>query len=264
MTSSLNTPLVPSAWFSAVVNLVSRGTLVFFFYIIIMVVSLFGNYLVCKTALSRHTRSSTNYLIANLAISDMLMTLINIPITVLDILLGDWIFGQLMCWLVPFLQAVCVYVSSFSMLTIAIHRYYLVYHNKHPQPPVRPKSPGLEVSVNLADLSPASRRASDNTTSPTDRKQSAPSPVPSVCFSRNLCLLLVFLWLLAVVHSTPFAMHNQLVSVLTANSGLVRRCRLDDRRSFTELTLTLFAFFTQYLIPLGKTTESNVIGFDAK
>src|SRR6218665_3855798 len=74
--------------------------------------------------------NSTNYLIPNLAISDILMTVMNIPITVIYTLLHDWPFGPRLCVLVPFFQACCVYVSSFTMLTIALNRYYLVYYSR--------------------------------------------------------------------------------------------------------------------------------------
>ncbi|CAG2177675.1 unnamed protein product, partial [Oppiella nova] len=59
------------------------------------------------------------------------MTIFNIPFTVVDILTTDWIFGQLFCILVPFIQACCVYVSAFTMLVIAINRWRSIYETKY-------------------------------------------------------------------------------------------------------------------------------------
>jgi hypothetical protein len=69
-----------------------KNVAVFVGYSLIILVSLFGNLLVCYIILSKQrlrTRT-TNILIANLTISDLLMTILNIPITT-----GNHIFSQL-------------------------------------------------------------------------------------------------------------------------------------------------------------------------
>ena len=97
-------------------------------YSLIVIVSLVGNTLVFKTiAFQPKMRNSTNILIAVLAVSDLLMTTFNIPFTVVDIITKDWIFGQFFCTLVSFVQANCVYVSSFTMAVIAVNRWRAVY-----------------------------------------------------------------------------------------------------------------------------------------
>ncbi|XP_054162431.1 G-protein coupled receptor 83-like [Oppia nitens] len=106
-------------------------------YSLIVIISLVGNTLVFKTiAFQSKMRNSTNILIAVLAVSDLLMTIFNIPFTVVDIITRDWLFGQFFCTLVSFVQANCVYVSSFTMAVIAINRFQAVYRTR-PQVPVR-------------------------------------------------------------------------------------------------------------------------------
>ena len=90
-------------------------------YSLIVFVSLVGNILVCKVCLENPT--TTNSLIASLAISDLLVTVFNIPLNVARLLLEEWPFGQFLCFFVPFVQVMAVYVSSFTMAVIAIHRW---------------------------------------------------------------------------------------------------------------------------------------------
>lgn len=90
-------------------DLTRRNSLIIAFYFTIVVVSLFGNLLVCYVILKRkRMRISTNLLMANLALSDLLMTVINIPFNIARILLTDWPFGSTLCILVPLVQVTSV------------------------------------------------------------------------------------------------------------------------------------------------------------
>ncbi|GIY64683.1 substance-K receptor [Caerostris extrusa] len=71
-------------------------------------------------------RSSTYVFIANLALSDFMMTVLNIPFNVARILLNDWPFGSFMCSFVPLVQITSVYVSTFTMTCIAVDRYRII------------------------------------------------------------------------------------------------------------------------------------------
>jgi hypothetical protein len=103
------------------------NALIIFCYSVIIVVSLCGNVLVCKVAFgSKDMRSTTNMLIASLACSDIVMTAFNVPFNVARILLLDWPFGKFLCFFVPFIQTACVYVSTFTMTVIALHRLWTV------------------------------------------------------------------------------------------------------------------------------------------
>jgi len=92
-------------------------------YSLICLVSLIGNSLVVRVCFSAANRTTTNWLIASLAVSDLLMTLLNIPFNVARLLMDEWPFGSFLCFFVPFIQVMAVYVSSFTMAVIAVHRW---------------------------------------------------------------------------------------------------------------------------------------------
>ena len=107
-------------------DLTVRNVIIISSYSLIILISLLGNLLVVKIAFtnSKKRRNTTNLLIASLACSDIVMTSFNIPFNVARLLLLDWPFGQFLCFFVPFIQTSCVYVSTFTMTLIAIHRLW--------------------------------------------------------------------------------------------------------------------------------------------
>lgn len=95
----------PSYWREKI----TKNIVVITLYSVIFVISLFGNILVCYVIFSkRKMKTVTNYYIANLTISDIMMTLVNIPFHIARNLLDDWPFGDTLCKLVPFIQAISV------------------------------------------------------------------------------------------------------------------------------------------------------------
>nr|CAH0110876.1 unnamed protein product [Daphnia galeata] len=97
-------------------------------YALVMAISLFGNLLVCYVVFRhrRLQRSITYTFLVNVALSDLLMTCLNIPFSVSRVLLDHWPFGQFLCSLVPFVQVMSVYVSSLTMAAIAVDRYRVI------------------------------------------------------------------------------------------------------------------------------------------
>lgn len=86
-----------------------RMLLVTFAYSIIFFVSLFGNLMVCHIIITnRKLHTFTNCFIANLSVSDLVMTLINVPFGVTRIVLDSWPFGSFFCSFLPFIQATSV------------------------------------------------------------------------------------------------------------------------------------------------------------
>lgn len=113
-----------------------NAPLVILTYGLIVLVSLVGNLLVCKVAFSgrrcgrnRRQRTTTDLLIGSLALSDLIMTVFNIPINIMRILMPHWPFGSFLCYFFPFVQTACVYVSTFTMTAIALHRWRTVSPN---------------------------------------------------------------------------------------------------------------------------------------
>ena len=95
----------PQIWRQKVI----KNSIVILLYSIIFVISLFGNSFVFYIIFStRQMRTVTNYYIANITFSDIMMTLINIPFNTARLLLDDWPFGHFLCKCLPFIQAMTV------------------------------------------------------------------------------------------------------------------------------------------------------------
>uniref|UniRef100_W5NNV8 Neuropeptide Y receptor type 5 n=2 Tax=Lepisosteus oculatus TaxID=7918 RepID=W5NNV8_LEPOC len=98
-------------------------------YTFISILGLLGNILIL-TALTRKWKEKTiiNFLVGNLAFSDILVVLFCAPFTLTCVLLDHWVFGDVMCHIVPFLQCVSVMVSTLVLMSIAIVRYHMISH----------------------------------------------------------------------------------------------------------------------------------------
>ncbi|KAG0713585.1 Cholecystokinin receptor [Chionoecetes opilio] len=94
---------------------------------LIFVVGVVGNVLVVVTLLHHHNlRSLTNVFLLNLAVSDLLLGVFCMPFTLIGSLLQDFVFGALMCRLIPYMQAVSVSVSVWTLVAISLERFYAI------------------------------------------------------------------------------------------------------------------------------------------
>ncbi|KAK7003397.1 neuropeptide Y receptor [Biomphalaria glabrata] len=99
-------------------------------YVLMCVIAVLGNSLTVYVVLSRRRmRNVTNYFIASLAVSDVLMALICIPFTfVANIILNWWPFGSIMCSVVTYLQAAIVFQNAYTLLAMSMERYIAIMH----------------------------------------------------------------------------------------------------------------------------------------
>lgn len=103
-------------------------------YAIIFLTSSIGNTMVISAVFrNKNMHSVTNFFIANLAISDVLMALFAVTLSPLYTFLGRWVFGEALCHLLPFIQAISVYISTLTLMAIAIERYYVIVHPFKPR-----------------------------------------------------------------------------------------------------------------------------------
>ncbi|XP_014679091.1 PREDICTED: probable G-protein coupled receptor 83 [Priapulus caudatus] len=105
---------------------VTENVLLVVAYSFIVVVSLFGNSLVCHIVWQQGQRSVTYVFIANLAVSDLIITVFNVPINIARNLMDEWVFGAAMCHLVNFTLVASVYASTLTMTAICIDRYRVI------------------------------------------------------------------------------------------------------------------------------------------
>lgn len=105
------------------------ASVVILLYLVVILLGVVGNTLVVVTvAKTRKMWTATNVFIANLALADISVCVVDLPLSAYYQLTDDWIFGQFLCRVFPLLFAVVVYTSSLSLTMIAIDRYILVLH----------------------------------------------------------------------------------------------------------------------------------------
>ncbi|XP_065361409.1 neuropeptide Y receptor type 2 [Calliphora vicina] len=133
MTFSTNAP-VPEAERDDVIN--NNFVQIFFciLYSTVFVLGVFGNVLVCYVVLrNRAMQTVTNIFITNLALSDILLCVLAVPFTPLYTFMGRWAFGRTLCHLVPFAQGCSIYISTLTLTSIAIDRYFVIIYPFHPR-----------------------------------------------------------------------------------------------------------------------------------
>ncbi|KAI2798198.1 hypothetical protein BLOT_013316 [Blomia tropicalis] len=109
--------------------------LLYVIYAVICVLGVCGNTLVCfVVARNPAMHTVTNVFIANLALSDILLCIFAVPFTPLYLLAyKSWVFGTALCHLLPFAQGVSIYISAFTLMSIAIDRYFVIMYPLKPR-----------------------------------------------------------------------------------------------------------------------------------
>uniref|UniRef100_A0A9L0KD63 Neuropeptide FF receptor 2 n=1 Tax=Equus asinus TaxID=9793 RepID=A0A9L0KD63_EQUAS len=103
-------------------------------YSLIFFLCMVGNTVVCFIVVrNKHMQTVTNLFILNLAISDLLVGIFCMPLTLLDNIIAGWPFGSTMCKISGFVQGVSVATSVFTLVAIAVDRFRCVVY------PFKPK-----------------------------------------------------------------------------------------------------------------------------
>nr|CAD7199063.1 unnamed protein product [Timema douglasi]CAD7416547.1 unnamed protein product [Timema poppensis] len=102
-----------------------------FMYSVLIVVGAAGNSLVvCAVVRKPSMRTARNMFIVNLAVSDLLLCLITMPLTMMEILTRYWPLGRhaFICKMLGTLQATSIFVSTISITAIALDRYQVIVY----------------------------------------------------------------------------------------------------------------------------------------
>jgi len=92
-------------------------------YVVIIVLALGGNLLVfLVVAVNRKLRTVTNTFILSLAVSDILIATLNMPVQLLYYVKNEWTLGLAMCKLSRYLQGVVIVSSILTLTGIAVDR----------------------------------------------------------------------------------------------------------------------------------------------
>ncbi|CAB3369220.1 Hypothetical predicted protein [Cloeon dipterum] len=103
-------------------------------YTVIFVLGIFGNVLVCYVVgRNKAMQTVTNFFITNLALSDILLCTLAVPFTPLYSFVGQWIFGPVLCHLVAYAQGTSVYISTLTLTSIAVDRFFVIIYPFQPR-----------------------------------------------------------------------------------------------------------------------------------
>ncbi|XP_071109672.1 melatonin receptor type 1B-A-like [Haliotis cracherodii] len=92
--------------------------------ILILIVALFGNISLWIVILrSRDLRNESNYLVLCLSFADILVSGVNMPVTIFTIFNGDWYFSALTCTVTGFTNMITFVGSVMSLGIISFNRY---------------------------------------------------------------------------------------------------------------------------------------------
>uniref|UniRef100_T1J812 G-protein coupled receptors family 1 profile domain-containing protein n=1 Tax=Strigamia maritima TaxID=126957 RepID=T1J812_STRMM len=98
-------------------------------YGILFVVAAVGNLTVLITLLkNRRRRSRINMMILHLAVADLIVTFIMIPLEMGWRLTVQWVAGEVACRTFLFLRAFGLYLSSMVLVCVSLDRYFAILH----------------------------------------------------------------------------------------------------------------------------------------
>nr|UYI00196.1 alpha-2 adrenergic receptor-like protein [Neoseiulus barkeri] len=96
---------------------------------LIMIVIVVGNMLVCiAIATEKSLKTTQNWFIASLAVSDFLIGLLIMPFSLARELMGYWIFGEIWCDIHAALDVLICTASINNLCLISLDRYWSVTH----------------------------------------------------------------------------------------------------------------------------------------
>lgn len=100
-------------------------------YCLSFILGFVGNLMSLRVLTNRRSRrlagvSATRSLLVNLAVCDLAVVCVCMPITLGSRIYTAWVYGDLLCRAVPFTQAVSVSASVLTLTVISVNRYYSV------------------------------------------------------------------------------------------------------------------------------------------
>ncbi|XP_015126536.1 gonadotropin-releasing hormone II receptor isoform X2 [Diachasma alloeum] len=97
-------------------------------YSVLMVISIIGNSTVLSLILQRRrsNRSRINTMLMHLAVADLLVAVLMMPLEIGWAATVSWRAGDAMCRIMAFFRIFGIYLSSFILVCISVDRYYAV------------------------------------------------------------------------------------------------------------------------------------------
>ncbi|XP_046723128.1 pyroglutamylated RF-amide peptide receptor isoform X1 [Silurus meridionalis] len=101
-------------------------------YVLIFLLAVVGNgavlVLMCR---KKALQSPSTFFICSLALSDLLIGIVCVPASLLQHFFNNWLAGDFLCKLVPFLQVTAIATSILTMTCIAVERFQGILYPLH-------------------------------------------------------------------------------------------------------------------------------------
>lgn len=98
-------------------------------YCLMFCIAACGNIPVFVTLIrNRHRKSRVNLMIMHLAIADLIVTFVMIPLEIAWRITVEWIAGNIACKIFLYLRAFGPYLSSMVLVCISLDRYFAILH----------------------------------------------------------------------------------------------------------------------------------------
>lgn len=132
LTGGLNVAFIEKFEKNRRVSYTAFCTLIFVYSILIVLGATGNSFVVMAVIRKPAMRTARNVFIINLAISDLLLCLVTMPLTLMELLSQYWPLGDtpFACKLVGTLQATSIFVSTISITAIALDRYHVSTEKK--------------------------------------------------------------------------------------------------------------------------------------
>lgn len=98
-------------------------------YSLMFAIAATGNIPVFVTLIrNRHRKSRVNLMIMHLAIADLIVTFVMIPLEIAWRITVEWVAGNVVCKIMLYLRAFGPYLSSMVLVCISLDRYFAILH----------------------------------------------------------------------------------------------------------------------------------------
>ena len=106
--------------------------------VLMVIVSMLGNSIVCLIVYQKPAmRSAINLLLANMALSNILLSIGCMPFALTTLILNAWVFGTTLCRIIAFLHSFFVCEAVTILMAISVDRYFIIVRHKDKLTPHR-------------------------------------------------------------------------------------------------------------------------------
>ncbi|CAL8147805.1 unnamed protein product [Orchesella dallaii] len=120
--SSNGTSEIVTSWSSIVIMCITSALLG-----ILIIATVVGNvFVIVAVFIEKNLRNVANYLVVSLAVADLMVACLVMPLGAIYEIKGEWLFGAIVCEIWTSLDVLCCSASILHLLSVAVDRYWAV------------------------------------------------------------------------------------------------------------------------------------------